>query len=201
MEWSRTSSPACRASSGCSSSPAIRASPTRARRRHQAGRPRTRCPLCARRQRAQGGEPHSYHRPADRRCDRRASLGRPVRRRRSRTSSSFRIESRECRRSDRAEAATRRKSSAQAQATGQSGRLRLLSCGVAHCIDVTRKASEEAERCLAEAMELDPDFALRMGAWPLGAITALGHVSGWSSIRAEDAEAARLAQRALRLTA
>ena len=49
--------------------------------RHQAGRARTRRALCARRRRAQGGQPAAHHRAADRGRDRRASLGRPLRRR------------------------------------------------------------------------------------------------------------------------
>ena len=50
-------------------------------RRREAGRPRARRALRARRQRAQGGEPGAHHRPAHRRRNRRASLGGPLRRR------------------------------------------------------------------------------------------------------------------------
>ena len=49
--------------------------------RRQAGRPRARRALRARRQRAQGRQPGAHHRPADRCSDRRASVGRPLRRR------------------------------------------------------------------------------------------------------------------------
>jgi hypothetical protein len=49
-------------------------------RRCEADRPRTGCPLCPRRLSPQGGPAHPDHRPADRDDDRRASLGRPLRR-------------------------------------------------------------------------------------------------------------------------
>ena len=44
----------------------------------EAGRPRTRRPLCARRQRAQGRRPRADHGSTDRGGDRRAYLGRPL---------------------------------------------------------------------------------------------------------------------------
>ena len=49
-------------------------------RRCEAGRPRTRRALCARRLGAQGRQPGAHHCAADRAADRRASLGRPLRR-------------------------------------------------------------------------------------------------------------------------
>ena len=49
-------------------------------RRREAGRPRARRPLCARRLGAQSRRPGAHHRAADRRAHRRASLGRPLRR-------------------------------------------------------------------------------------------------------------------------
>ena len=60
-------------------------------RGREAGRARARGTLRARRQRAQGGQPGAHHRPAHRHCDGRPSLGGPLRRARSRTSSICRI--------------------------------------------------------------------------------------------------------------
>ncbi len=48
--------------------------------RREAGRARTECPLCPRRLGAQGGRPRAHHRTADRCAERRASVGRPLRR-------------------------------------------------------------------------------------------------------------------------
>ena len=49
-------------------------------RRREAGRARTRRALCARRLGAQGRRPGAHHRAVDRRSNRRASVGRPLRR-------------------------------------------------------------------------------------------------------------------------
>ena len=79
--WSRRSSRRCRASAGCSSSPAIRPSPTRAKPVDvkQVGR-ELGVRYVLEGSVRKGGQSGAHHRATDRRRDRRASLGRPLRR-------------------------------------------------------------------------------------------------------------------------
>ena len=80
---SRRSRRRCRGSATSRSSRGTPPMPTRAGRSTCARcRAPARRPLRARREPAQGRRPRPHHRPADRRHDRRASLGRPLRRRR-----------------------------------------------------------------------------------------------------------------------
>ena len=94
--------------------------------RHQAGRPRARRALRARRQRPQGRQPGPHHRPADRRRDRRAFVGGPLRRRaRGRFRPAGRGHRRRGRR-HRAEARAGRNRARAAQADRKPRGLRLL---------------------------------------------------------------------------
>ena len=80
-------------------------------RRREAGRPRTRRALRARRHGAQGRQPGAHHRPADRYGDRRAYLGRPLRRRARRHLRAAGPGRHQRRRRDRAQAAANPRSS------------------------------------------------------------------------------------------
>ena len=96
------------------------------RRRREAGRPRAGRALRARRRRAQGGAAGAHHRAADRRRDRRASVGRPLRRQPRRHLRSAGSGDRERRRRDLAEAGAGRDRAGQAQADRKPRCLRLF---------------------------------------------------------------------------
>ena len=96
-------------------------------RRHQAGGRRARRALRARGQRAQGREPGQDHRPADRCIERRAPVGRTLRRRARRHLRPAGPGDVARRRRDRAEAAAGRDRAGEAQADREPRRVRLLS--------------------------------------------------------------------------
>jgi len=99
----------------------------RSRRRCEAGSPRIRGALCARRQRPQGRQPGAHYRPIDRHDDWCAYLGRPFRRRARRHLRLAGPGGQQCRRRHRAQAPEIRNRAGGPQTRGKPRRLRSVS--------------------------------------------------------------------------
>ena len=133
------------------------------RGRRASGRTRARRALRAGRKRPARGQSAALHRTADRGNDRRAHLGRSLRRRDGRRLRSAGSHHRKCRRRDRAKPAARRDRAAKAASRRPTSMPTTCCCArSSSSTNSPRRASPRRSSCLQQALAIDPAYAPAM---------------------------------------